>query len=219
MIIFPDIELQNGKCVNLVRGQMDQPVVYERDPMEAAKEFAAGGAQWLHVVDLDAADSRETDNSELICEIIKSVHVPVQVAGGIRSIAALDWWIERGAERVVVLTPAAGDPPQAAELRPDEATLVEGRSYHTASAESVAAGTRLAIVVGPVERTVRTGVALVDARFWLELDDAALVVDERYNLENTTGAPAGGSARSGVGSRPRCRDAGRGRAAPNGRGR
>ena len=110
MIIFPDIELQNGKCVNLVRGQMDQPVIYERDPVEAAKEFAQQGAQWLHVVDLDAAHARETDNSELVCEIIKSVHVPVQVAGGVRSMAAVDWWFEHGAERVVIGTAAVKDP-------------------------------------------------------------------------------------------------------------
>ena len=79
-------------------------------PSRPPRSSPLEGAQWLHVVDLDAADCRETDNSELICDIIKSVHVPVQVAGGIRSIAALDWWMERGAERVVVGTAAVKDP-------------------------------------------------------------------------------------------------------------
>ncbi len=110
MIIFPDIELQNGRCVNLVRGQMDQAVIYESDPVEAAKAFQSQGAEWLHVVDLDAVGQREADNSELICEIIKAVYIPVQVAGGIRGMAAVDWWIEHGALRVVIATAAVKDP-------------------------------------------------------------------------------------------------------------
>ena len=65
MIVFPDIELQNGKCVNLVRGLMDQPVVYKDSPMKTAKRFEAEGAEWLHIIDLDAVDRREADNTDL----------------------------------------------------------------------------------------------------------------------------------------------------------
>ncbi len=110
MLVLPDIELQNGKCVNLVRGQMDQPVVYDADPIEAAKKFAAEGAEWLHVVDLDAVAQKAETNADLIEEIIQAVHVPVQVAGGIRSLQAVDSWIERGAGRVVIATAAVRDP-------------------------------------------------------------------------------------------------------------
>ncbi len=110
MIIFPDFELQNGKCVNLVRGQMDDAVVYDVDPVETAELFQAQGAEWLHIVDLDAADRGEEDNSELVCDIIKAVHIPVQVGGGIRSMSAVDWWIEHGALRVVIATAAVKDP-------------------------------------------------------------------------------------------------------------
>ncbi|MEM7169112.1 MAG: 1-(5-phosphoribosyl)-5-[(5-phosphoribosylamino)methylideneamino] imidazole-4-carboxamide isomerase [Pseudomonadota bacterium] len=110
MIIFPDIELQNGKCVNLVRGQMDRPVVYDVDPVEAAKGFASDGAEWLHVVDLDAVAQNETNNSKIIEEIIASVHVPVQVAGGIRTLTAIDRWFEKGAGRVVIGTAAVAEP-------------------------------------------------------------------------------------------------------------
>ncbi len=110
MIIFPDIELQAGKCVNLMRGQMDQPVIYDADPIKAAQKFQEQGAEWLHVVDLDAVDRREADNTDLITEIIKTVHIPVQVGGGIRTMAWIDEWIERGAGRVVVGTLAVRDP-------------------------------------------------------------------------------------------------------------
>ncbi len=123
MIVFPDIELQQGKCVNLVRGQMDQPVVYDTDPIEAAKNFAAAGAEWLHVVDLDAVASKEENNQALIEEIIKAVHVPVQVAGGIRTHADIDRWIEAGAGRVVLATAAVRDPQlviDAAERHPQK---------------------------------------------------------------------------------------------------
>ena len=110
MIIFPDIELQNGKCVNLVRGQMDKPVVYKKAPVKAAKDFQDEGAQWLHVIDLDAVGRLENDNHELVCEIIKAVHIPVQVAGGISSMSHVEWWLDHGAGRVVIGTAAVKDP-------------------------------------------------------------------------------------------------------------
>ncbi len=110
MIIYPVIELQNGKCVNLTRGQMEEPVVYDVSPLDAAKNFVSQGAEWLQVVDLDAVGQLEQNNSELICEIVKSVHVPVQVGGGIRSMSAVDWWFDHGATRVVIGTAAVKDP-------------------------------------------------------------------------------------------------------------
>ncbi len=110
MIIIPDIELQNGKCVNLVRGQMDKPVVYKKNPVKAAQDFQDEGAEWLHIIDLDAVGLRENDNYELVCEIIDAVHIPVQVAGGIRSMASLEWWLGHGAGRVVIGTAAVTDP-------------------------------------------------------------------------------------------------------------
>jgi phosphoribosylformimino-5-aminoimidazole carboxamide ribotide isomerase len=89
---------------------MDQPVVYDVDPVDIAKSFQEQGAEWLHVLDLDAAGQRENDNSELICKIIEQVFIPVEVAGGIRGMAAVDWWVEQGAARVVISTAAVKDP-------------------------------------------------------------------------------------------------------------
>ena len=109
MIIYPDIELQNGRCVNLLRGQMDEPVVYRADPLQSSIEFAHSGAEWLHVVDLDAVFG-EGDNADLIHQIIRKTGTGVQVAGAIRSIENVRDWIEAGAGRVVIATAAVKDP-------------------------------------------------------------------------------------------------------------
>ncbi len=109
MIIYPDIELQDGRCVNLVRGRMEEPTVYDIAPLEAAKKFEGQGADWLHIVDLDGVIQGGRHNADLICEIIKAVKIPVQVGGGIRTTHSVDWWFEHGAARVVLGTAAVKD--------------------------------------------------------------------------------------------------------------
>ncbi len=110
MIIYPNIELQKGKCVNLFYGLMDKPTVYDIDPVVAAKKFAAEGAEWLHVVDHDAVGKLENDNHKVVLDIIDAVTIPVQVGGGIRTATSIDWWLEHGAARVVVGNMAVVDP-------------------------------------------------------------------------------------------------------------
>ena len=109
MIIYPDIEIHNGQCVNLKHGSIEEPTVFDISPLEAAKEFEAGGAQWLHVVDLDGVFEYLGENSEIMTEIISSVDIPVQVGGGIRSMSSVDWWMDHGAARVVLGTAAVVD--------------------------------------------------------------------------------------------------------------
>ncbi len=109
MIIFPDIEIQNGQTVNRIRGKENAPEVYDITPLNAAKRFVEAGAEWLHVIDIDGSLQRERVNHELICEIIQAVNIPVQVGGGIRTQSDVDWWLERGAERVVLGTAAVLD--------------------------------------------------------------------------------------------------------------
>jgi len=109
MIIYPDIELRKGRCVNLERGRMDAPVVYDVDPVGAACDFSAQGAEWLHVVDLDAVFN-DGDNAPIIKEIIRMAGSPVQVGGAIRSIDKVRRWFDAGAGRVVVATAAVKDP-------------------------------------------------------------------------------------------------------------
>lgn len=109
MIIYPDIEIQDGKSVNLSFGREDKPVIYDITPLDAAKRFQEQGAEWLHVVDLDGVFQGGKHNAEQICEIIETVDIPVQVGGGIRTTNTVDWWFEHGAERVVLSTAAVKD--------------------------------------------------------------------------------------------------------------
>ena len=109
MIIYPDVELHNGQCVNLKHGSIEDPKIFEISPLDAAKEFEAAGAEWLHVIDLDGVFEKEGGNSDLIRHIIRRSHIPVQVGGGIRSASVIDGWFNDGAERVVLGTAAVSD--------------------------------------------------------------------------------------------------------------
>jgi len=109
MIVFPDIEIQNGQSVNRTRGRENEPEVYDVSPLDAARGFAEAGAEWLHVIDLDSSYQHGHVNAELICEIINAVDIPVQVGGGIRTQTDVDWWLEHGAARVVIGTVAVLD--------------------------------------------------------------------------------------------------------------
>ncbi len=82
MIIYPNIEIQNRQCVNLLKGKMDEPIVFHQTPLEAAQSFAAQGAEYLHIVDLDGAATHQNRNTDVILNIIQSVDIPVQVGGG-----------------------------------------------------------------------------------------------------------------------------------------
>ena len=109
MIIYPDLELRKGRLVNLVRNRIDSPLVYDVDPVEAARDLAAQGARWLHVVDLDAVfDTGE--NTAVIKQIIRDTSCSVQVGGGIRSIDKVRSWMDAGAARVVIASAAAKNP-------------------------------------------------------------------------------------------------------------
>jgi phosphoribosylformimino-5-aminoimidazole carboxamide ribotide isomerase len=121
MIVYPDLELRRGKLVNLHRNRLDSPVIYDLDPIKTAHDLAAGGAEWLHVVDLDAVFN-EGDNAALIKQMIRKTSCPVQVGGGIRSMDRVHAWMEAGAGRVVIATAAVKYPhfvKQAATAYPD----------------------------------------------------------------------------------------------------
>lgn len=109
MIIFPDIEIQDGRTVNRIRGKEIEPEIYEISPLAAARRFVEAGAEWLHVIDVDGSLQNPSQNSKMISEIIDAVDIPVQVGGGIRTQNDVDWWMERGAARVVLGTAAVLD--------------------------------------------------------------------------------------------------------------
>lgn len=105
MIIYPIIELLQGKCVSLVRGVMEQPHYWHVDPVEKARSFVEQGAEWLQVTDLDAVSGKGS-NAELISEIIRVAGVPVQVAGGVSSDERVKALMDVGAARVIIGTAA-----------------------------------------------------------------------------------------------------------------
>ena len=125
MIVYPTIELQQGRPVSLIRGQMDTPHLWHVDPVERACAFAEDGAEWLHVTDLDAV-SGAGSNAEIIRQIIRRAGTPVQVSGGIRTLEHVEGWLDAGAGRVVVGTAAVKNPAlvrRAALLHPDQIAL------------------------------------------------------------------------------------------------
>jgi len=110
VILLPAIDIRGGRCVRLVQGDFAQETVYDEEPAEVARAYEAQGAEWLHVVDLDAALEGEPRNREVVAGVIASVSIPVQASGGIRSLEAIQAAVSAGAARVVVGTQALLDP-------------------------------------------------------------------------------------------------------------
>ncbi|MBV9827708.1 MAG: 1-(5-phosphoribosyl)-5-[(5-phosphoribosylamino)methylideneamino]imidazole-4-carboxamide isomerase [Alphaproteobacteria bacterium] len=110
MIIFPAIDLKGGACVRLVRGEMDSATVFNTDPAAQAQEFAATGFPWLHMVDLDGAFAGRSVNGEAVRAVRRSIALKMQLGGGIRDRAAIDYWLDLGIDRVVLGTAALRDP-------------------------------------------------------------------------------------------------------------
>ncbi|MGQ4274326.1 1-(5-phosphoribosyl)-5-[(5-phosphoribosylamino)methylideneamino]imidazole-4-carboxamide isomerase [Terrihabitans sp. B22-R8] len=110
VILYPAIDLKQGNVVRLKQGDMDQATVYGVDPGATAQEFEEAGFEWLHVVDLDGAFAGSSINLNAVEAILKSVSMPVQLGGGIRDMAAVDTWLERGIARLILGTAAVRDP-------------------------------------------------------------------------------------------------------------
>ena len=106
MIIFPAIDIKNGMCVRLIKGDFRQITSYENTPIDQAKNYFQNGFNNIHIVDLDGALHGRPANSVLIQEIIKKVKVKIQIGGGIRTIDDISRWIEMGIDRVVMGTAA-----------------------------------------------------------------------------------------------------------------
>jgi len=110
MILFPAIDLKDGQCVRLFQGDMDQVTVFGDDPAAQARGFAAAGAKWLHVVDLNGAVSGRPVNEDAVAGILDALDIPVQLGGGIRDAETIDFWLDRGVRRVILGTVAVRDP-------------------------------------------------------------------------------------------------------------
>ena len=108
--IFPAIDIVDGKCVRLYQGDYSKEKIYNSDPVDQALQFQENGAQWVHIVDLDAARSGDLKNQTIIASIAQSVDIPIQVGGGIRSVDTAQTLFDAGVDRVVLGTAAVEQP-------------------------------------------------------------------------------------------------------------
>lgn len=116
MLLIPAVDLKNGRCVRLWQGQMAAETVYSDDPLAMAQGWVEQGASWLHVVDLDGAVEGEPRNFSAIEQIVKTVPVPVQVGGGIRSVERVERYLGLGVARVIIGTLAIEQPLLTADI-------------------------------------------------------------------------------------------------------
>ena len=110
MILFPAIDLKDGACVRLIRGEMSRSTTFNDDPAAQAREFMEAGFEWIHIVDLNGAFSGKPVNTDAVSAIINAVDCPVQLGGGIRSMNTIARWLEAGVQRVILGTVALKQP-------------------------------------------------------------------------------------------------------------
>jgi len=110
VILFPAIDIKDGVCVRLVRGDMASATIFNRDPASQARHFADAGFSWLHIVDLDGAVAGRSVNGAAVAAIRDAVDLPIQLGGGVRDRAAIEHWLALGIDRVVLGTTALRDP-------------------------------------------------------------------------------------------------------------
>ena len=110
MIFFPAIDLKDGQCVRLEKGDMDRATIFDSDPVSRAKSFLISGCSWLHLVDLNGAFQGKPVNQQAVENIIKNVDINIQLGGGIRNQETIDLWINTGIDRVILGTMALTKP-------------------------------------------------------------------------------------------------------------
>lgn len=110
MILYPAIDLKDGRCVRVVRGDFTTATVFNEDPADQARAWAAAGFAWLHVVDLDGSAAGRAVNDAAVAKILAAVSIPVQLGGGVRTLAHIERWLEAGVSRVILGTTAVRDP-------------------------------------------------------------------------------------------------------------
>ena len=110
VILYPAIDLKDGACVRLRRGEMNQATVFNKDPADQARRFAQAGAAWLHLVDLDGAFAGKPMNRAAVEAILAAVEIPCQLGGGIRDHNSVDNWLSAGIARVILGTAALKNP-------------------------------------------------------------------------------------------------------------
>ena len=110
LTLYPAIDLKGGECVRLLQGRMEESRVYNTDPASQAAAFEAAGFGWVHIVDLDGAFAGAARNGDAVDAILKRIGVKAQLGGGVRTMAAVERWLEAGMTRVILGTAAVNDP-------------------------------------------------------------------------------------------------------------
>jgi phosphoribosylformimino-5-aminoimidazole carboxamide ribotide isomerase len=110
VILFPAIDIKDGLCVRLQQGDMARATVFNRDPAQQAQSFEEAGFDYLHIVDLDGAFAGRPVNVSAVERILESVSIPVQLGGGIRDLATIEAWLDKGVTRVIIGTTAVRNP-------------------------------------------------------------------------------------------------------------
>ncbi|UXU74003.1 MULTISPECIES: 1-(5-phosphoribosyl)-5-[(5-phosphoribosylamino)methylideneamino]imidazole-4-carboxamide isomerase [unclassified Paracoccus (in: a-proteobacteria)] len=110
MILYPAIDLKDGNCVRLLRGDMQAATVFGTDPAAQARAFQDAGAEWLHLVDLNGAFAGRPVNADAVEAILAAIDIPAQLGGGIRDMATIESWLKRGLARVILGTVAVENP-------------------------------------------------------------------------------------------------------------
>jgi phosphoribosylformimino-5-aminoimidazole carboxamide ribotide isomerase len=131
MILFPAIDLKDGRCVRLKRGLMTEATIFNEAPADQARLFQEAGFKWLHCVDLDGAFAGRSANGDAVRAIRSAIDLPIQLGGGIRDMAAVETWIEAGITRVILGTAALMNP----VLVKDAARAFPGRIVVAADAK------------------------------------------------------------------------------------
>lgn len=109
MIIYPAIDIIGGKCVRLQQGSYSDVTVFGDSPVDMARKWESLGAEYLHVVDLDGARSGKSENAEIIAQIAKTLKIPVQIGGGIRTLETIETYLSGGLSRVILGTSAVNN--------------------------------------------------------------------------------------------------------------
>jgi phosphoribosylformimino-5-aminoimidazole carboxamide ribotide isomerase len=110
VILYPAIDIKDGVCVRLLRGDMSAATIFNTDPADQGRAFAEAGFEWLHIVDLNGAIEGQPVNTEAVAAILDAVDMPAQLGGGIRDIDTVDRWLDAGIRRVILGTAALADP-------------------------------------------------------------------------------------------------------------
>lgn len=184
MILFPAIDLKDGQCVRLKLGEMDSATVYNPDPAAQAKAFEDQGFEWLHVVDLNGAFEGQSVNGASVEAILKATRNPVQLGGGIRTLAHIEGWLEKGLARVILGTVAVRDP----ELVKEACQLFPGKiavGIDAKGGKVAVEGWAEASTLGVVELAGKFEGAGVSAIIYTDIDRDGVLTG--INWESTIG--------------------------------